>query len=808
MTAGGWPSVLYLGPWAGLLAGVRDACPKPAAMWFETRGCLPDYDTIRSLAEANGLQPPSFVVSSLGGPRVAVDGTFRPDPTPLRAIMGQILQVGGVLAGPILTEDALPEVVAAELARQDPHLIVLTRPIQGARHQVIESFARSAPGLIRAYEDPDALGVAVRSYLQRSLADRGYAGIPSSSQSAAATEAVRRLAESATDVALVLVEADSATGFAVSAARADAVSCSLAAIDTIDLVAKTPDSGARPAPPAWPPSVSVGLASRLPLLVDPVELANTAANSLAEPWGYPHTSLDAEVASALAVELLGRLSRGWDTTAHADTNPARSRLLVGSGFGLARLGNPRRAAACLVEGLRPVGVTAVAIDPNCGALLRTAAAVKPTVPPATAVCVAPLRATGLSGTANRRAVAVVTVRRANGSETVRRLLPGQVSVLALPEDETVELDVEPCTRHTDFGRGPGNPWRGPVRVGEGGVGLILDGRERPAVPPLDLATAADRNRELLVSCGVSVGAGTVGHVGGATSAESAWECFSAGPVDIVRPLAPASKVKVCAGDLVDYRTVIGTVASPRRVLRLPVVANMELLKKPGQPVKRGEAVAVMQVFLGLGLRELVSPCDGIVDSINSQRTAVTIAGVELETLSLVPGRVALVEPRRVVIQATGRRLPGFFALGQPVAGELRRVSRLATQAEVRRRLGPEAAGCVLLVDSCLSADALPSLGAAGVVGVICGGLDFAPVWELIRQGGPHPSGRGLPSVVATEPFGSYEVSVAYLEALCSGEGRLVYLSGAQGDSTAGAAVGKISLARQPEPFVLLVGAGS
>ncbi len=246
---------------------------------------------------------------------------------------------------------------------------------------------------------------------------------------------------------------------------------------------------------------------------------------------------------------------------------------------------------------------------------------------------------------------------------------------------------------------------------------------------------------------------------------------------LARAIPAGSAVAVAPGQEVRTDTVIATGYLDRQVLRLPTGDNFELLKRPGDPVKKGETVAVMEEMLGFGLRELVSPCDGVVESVNSRRTAVVVAGADSRIRALVRGTVAEVGPGEVRLTVSGYRLEGYFGLGRPVSGELWAAGELVTTSDCRRLLGPEVPGRVVLADSYVMPEVLPSLARRGAVGLICGGLDFGPLWDLVSPSGPHPAGRGLPSLVVLSGFGVRSINPGMHRILTSAQGRAVYMSG-------------------------------
>jgi hypothetical protein len=250
---------------------------------------------------------------------------------------------------------------------------------------------------------------------------------------------------------------------------------------------------------------------------------------------------------------------------------------------------------------------------------------------------------------------------------------------------------------------------------------------------------------------------------------------------------------------VEADTVIATGRSRRRVLRLPPGGGFELLKKPGDPVKTGETIAVCEESFGLGLREYISPLDGVLESINPNRTSMVLTGADDEIRALVPGVVAEISPGKVQLVVTREVVRGWFGFGEPVAAELWAGGDLFTESGIRRRLGPHVRGRIVFSDSFVLPSVLPALARYGAAGLICGGLDFGPLWESIRPDGPHPAGRGLPALVVTQGFGVHRMDERSRRILAAAEGRTVYISGP--------VPGRLVFARPPHAEIAVPAAG-
>lgn len=221
------------------------------------------------------------------------------------------------------------------------------------------------------------------------------------------------------------------------------------------------------------------IAHSLAVAVDELAVADALQNLRARPGSLPQTDEELAVVQGAARALLADL---------AATGPALGGidLLIGSGRTIAAAPLPAQSMQLLLDGVRPVGVVQVAIDP-AGALgplgaLRDDEIVEGlgtlrddllTPLGAAVVCQG-----GRSGHAAMR----VTVNRVGWSSLgpidVR---PGQVEVVPLPRGQVAELEIE-----LDPAASLGAPLRARrmrATVSGGAVGLVLDARDAPLLLP-------------------------------------------------------------------------------------------------------------------------------------------------------------------------------------------------------------------------------------------------------------------------------------------------------------------------------------
>jgi hypothetical protein len=532
---------------------VRDGRPALPGATVRTSGRIPTPADLRPALRTLG-RPEAFaqdftsIVAAAGTPSVTIDGRSSLNPQAIRVTASALLEAGGALAGPLPSDTVAVDLFIHELARQAPDVLVLTQPIAGDKLRLMTRFLggksavdclhvvyngpagyrhslenlagcafSSIPSAItagRATTGPtlQALRDLVTSHLGGRLAAAGFAGRPFESMGAAAARTALRLAgpmaplarpasnrngrnepsDTRASLCFLVVEPAEATAFLPFGNGVDAASAGLVGTGTVDLIAagrsRPTGAGAESWLPAW-----TSLVRRLPLDMEPIDAANLAGAGLVRPWAAADSEDSALVGAAMAEEILARLAAKWTGAVRRETNPARARVIVGTGYGLSRLGSVRLAASALIGGLEPAGVTVVAVDPWGASLLGA-------TPEVAATCLSPLRVDHDWMRARTDPWAIVTLERGNDRTTLRRLLPGQVSAIPLGVGESGRVTIEPCLPKLDFGVGPGRVWRGEVRGGI--IGLVLDGRGRPCRPPEDPVLRIAKRREFLAAFGV------------------------------------------------------------------------------------------------------------------------------------------------------------------------------------------------------------------------------------------------------------------------------------------------------------------
>jgi hypothetical protein len=237
-------------------------------------------------------------------------------------------------------------------------------------------------------------------------------------------------------------------------------------------------SGGLSSPSLTGPGGPARLTRGIPHAIDELAVADALQNLRARPGTLPQTEDELAVTHGSVRALLGQMA--------ADEGGGGVDLVIGSGRTLSSTPNPGQAAQLLLDGLRPLGVTQLAIDP-AGALSPLGSLDDVEIGEGIATVrddlIVPLGAAvvcrgGRSGQVAMR----VSVHRTGwpviGPIEVRS---GSVQIVPLGRGQSAELEIE---LENDASLGTARRTRHARSAVQGGsVGLILDARDVPMVVP-------------------------------------------------------------------------------------------------------------------------------------------------------------------------------------------------------------------------------------------------------------------------------------------------------------------------------------
>jgi hypothetical protein len=249
-------------------------------------------------------------------------------------------------------------------------------------------------------------------------------------------------------------------------------------------------SGGLSSPALVGPGGPSRLARSMPYAIDELAVADALQNLRARPATIPQTEDELAVAHAAVRHILGQMA--------AEVPSVSADLVIGGGRTLATTPTPAQAAQLLVDGLRPLGVTQLAIDP-AGAMAPLGSLDDVEIGEGIASLrddlIVPLGASVVcrGGRPGQVAMAVTVHRTGWPSVGPIEVRSGQVRLLPLERGQAAELEIS-LEQGVSLGTARrSRRVRSEVRGGL--VGLILDARDVPLVLP----RRTDDRRALLAS---------------------------------------------------------------------------------------------------------------------------------------------------------------------------------------------------------------------------------------------------------------------------------------------------------------------
>jgi hypothetical protein len=260
-----------------------------------------------------------------------------------------------------------------------------------------------------------------------------------------------------------------------------------------------------------------------------------------------------------------------------------------------------------------------------------------------------------------------------------------------------------------------------------------------------------------------------------------------------RRLPIRGEVVAKVGETVAPQDVVARTELPGNVQAVNLASRLGL--EPGQvprtvtrpvgaDVRRDEEVAVAHGLFGLGRRNVLSPCDGVLESVSpvTGQLMVREPPLPVEVNAYVRGRVVEeLAGEGVVVEAHGALLQGIFGVGGETWGPVALAADSPAGELAAGRLRAEHRGHVVVGGAYAGLEALRRAQELQVSAVVVGGIEDLVLRELLgRDLGVAITGAedlGL-TVVLTEGFGRIAMSDRAWGLLAARAGRLASVSGA------------------------------
>lgn len=261
----------------------------------------------------------------------------------------------------------------------------------------------------------------------------------------------------------------------------------------------------------------------------------------------------------------------------------------------------------------------------------------------------------------------------------------------------------------------------------------------------------------------------------------------------IRSLPVKGQILVKVGDHVEFDTIVARcyLEGIPQILKVAELLDVDteevpryLLKKKGDPVKKGEIIARLRAAFGLINKTVLSPIDGYVEDINEITGNITIREPQrqVEVAAYVRGKIDEVIPQEAAVVGTwAAYVQGIIGFSGERFGELRVAVSNPEDILTPDNIFESDHGKIIVGGSFVNLDTLEKARKIGVKGIITGGASIEDLEKLIgTRMGVAITGReelGF-TLILTEGFGKLPISDKAFKILKDNEGKIVAINGA------------------------------
>jgi hypothetical protein len=259
-----------------------------------------------------------------------------------------------------------------------------------------------------------------------------------------------------------------------------------------------------------------------------------------------------------------------------------------------------------------------------------------------------------------------------------------------------------------------------------------------------------------------------------------------------RILPIKGEVRVKVGDAVTAEQVVAETFMPgditplnmSNLLSMPPADVYEcMLKKQGDRITVGEALAQTKGIFGLMKTKYQSKHEGVIETISSVTGQVIIRHepIPVQVMAYLAGTVVEVIPDEgVVIEAEVSFIPGIFGIGGEAFGTIKMAVKSHEQELTADLITPDMKGCIVVGGARIWHEAIDKAIKVGAAAVVGGGIDDQDLKEILGYDlGVAITGTeriGL-TVVVTEGFGDISMADRTYQLLKSREGDSASVNG-------------------------------
>jgi len=263
-------------------------------------------------------------------------------------------------------------------------------------------------------------------------------------------------------------------------------------------------------------------------------------------------------------------------------------------------------------------------------------------------------------------------------------------------------------------------------------------------------------------------------------------------IEKLRRLPIPGEVIFKVGDQVAWDDIVAKteVSGDPEIIKVAMLLGVEaedlehyMLKKAGDPIKKGENLAFYTAFFGLMKKSVPCPMDGTVESVSIVTGQVIVRGKPVPVLvdAYIPGKIVNVLPREgAVVETQGAFIQGIFGIGGETHGEVRVLTKTNEEELTPDLISLDLKGKVLVGGSRVTLEAMKKAVEVGASAIVSGGVRHQDLISFTGQEiGVAITGQeevGL-TLIITEGFGRMAMSANTFKLLKAFEGYLACVNG-------------------------------
>lgn len=253
--------------------------------------------------------------------------------------------------------------------------------------------------------------------------------------------------------------------------------------------------------------------------------------------------------------------------------------------------------------------------------------------------------------------------------------------------------------------------------------------------------------------------------------------------NLVRKFPGKGKAAVKVGDLVAASDIVAhcEVSAGQRLIKVAhnlgvSSRNVEkyLIRRVGDRIYQGEVLARTDGVLGLGRKEVKSPADGVIHSIDANGDVIIkFLPAAVRLTAGAGGRIKEVSEDSITISTVGIEVSAPIASGKERDGSIKVVIG-PNDFLLPQHIDASAAGKILIGGALLERATIEKALTVGVHGIVIGGINYRDYLSLGIN-----SDVGI-TVLVTGGYGTFSMGEDIYDKLKSLEGRFAFISGERG----------------------------